>query len=84
MSDQTTLFAYKRSQTQGLLSSLGVKFEQRGGYEVVLGVEGEPAKCDVCEKELTANNVGSMAKGSLKLFCDNPACFATHLAKNIY
>ena len=51
------------------------------GKEYVLDDNKKIATCPECNKEITTKNLGNIAKGSNLLFCDNPACFVSHLAK---
>lgn len=78
------LLTFTKEDTVAILSKLNIKTEEIGKFKIILDENGQPAKCEVCERELSTENLGNIAKGSNKLFCDNPACFATHLAKKFY
>ena len=78
------LVSFEIEQTKNILNTLDIKTGFLKKKEVVLDENDRQIKCEVCNESLHIGNVGNIAKGSKLLFCDNPICFATHLAKNNY
>lgn len=78
------LISFKKQQTKEILNLIGVKVEKRDdNIEVPLDKEGRQAECESCHRRLTTDNIGNIAKGSVKLFCDNPYCFTSHIVKKL-
>ncbi len=77
----TNMISFARSDVKNLLEDLDIPVRKIGTKDFILNDNGNIAKCHVCEMELTVEQLGNIAKGSKLLFCDNPRCFATHLAK---
>ena len=77
----TNMISFGRNDIKNLLGDLNISTRTIGSKRFVLSENGGIAKCHTCEVELTLEHVGNIAKGSKLLFCDNPRCFATHLAK---
>jgi hypothetical protein len=75
------LITFDKPDVVTILSKLGIRYEAREMKTVIINENGQVAKCEICDKELSIDNLGNIAKGSNKLFCDNPACFTAHLAK---
>lgn len=75
------MISFARSDTKNLLQDLNIHLKKVGNKDFILNENGNVAKCHICELELTLEQLGNIAKGSKLLFCDNPRCFATHLAK---
>lgn len=73
------LISFKNEQTGDLLRSLNVQIEKRGDKEVILNEIGQVAKCKICEKELSMDNLGHITHGSVDMICDNPACIVCSL-----
>jgi hypothetical protein len=48
----------------------------------VINHDGEDVVCPSCEHLITESHVGTIAKGSRLVFCDNPVCFSTWIAQN--
>lgn len=78
------LVSFEKDQTKMVLNLLSIKTKPVKENEIILNEDFHQVRCDVCCEALTTKNLGNIAKGSKLLFCDNPACFATHLAKNNY
>ena len=75
------MISFSRLDTKNLLSDLDIAVKKLGSKDFILDDNGNIAKCHICEIELTIEQLGNIANGSKLLFCDNPRCFATHLAK---
>lgn len=82
--DNTGLIVFKKEQTEEILNNIGVEIEIKGDTKTILNELGEPATCESCKKSLSFDNIGNIAKGSNLLFCDNPYCFGSHLAKKLF
>ena len=78
------LVSFEIEQTKEILNMLNIKTKSLKKEEIVLDENNRQVKCGGCNDSLTVKNVGNIAKGSKLLFCDNPICFATHLAKKNY
>ncbi|MBU0459651.1 MAG: hypothetical protein KJ771_02480 [Nanoarchaeota archaeon] len=78
--EQTNMILFRKEQTKTLLHDLDIPVRRAGDKEFILDENLEIAKCEICEFELTVDKLGNIAKGSNLLFCDNPRCFASHLA----
>jgi len=75
------MIVFSKNEIRGLLSHLDIKTKKMQEKEFVLDENNDVAACPVCGKDITTDKVGNIAKGSKIVFCDNPACFASHLAK---
>jgi len=84
MKRQLQLISFGKNQAKNILDMLEIKTKDAGNLNIILDENGQVAKCEVCKKELSTNNLGNVAKGSKLLFCDNLACFSTYLAKYNY
>ena len=78
------LVTFEEKDLSTIFLKLSINTEKRGAFTVILDDQDQPAKCEGCSCELNTRNLGNIAKGSNKLFCDNPACFASHLALKNY
>ena len=58
-----------------------MKTKKIGTKTFVVDTENNIRHCDACEKKLELDKVGSIAHGSLKIFCDNPLCLSTWVAE---
>ena len=84
---KTELVVFNKSHIPMLLTQFGFKVAKRKINEtkikdVVINSNQEIVLCECCKKVITPSKVGTIAKGSRLLFCDNPVCFATWVAKN--
>ncbi len=84
---KTELVVFNKTHTTMLLNQFGFKIVRKKltetkSQDVVVDSKHEQALCECCKKPLTPSRVGTIAKGSRLLFCDNPVCFATWVAKN--
>lgn len=84
--EKTQVVLFDRNNISALLCEFGfqiasAKSTHKRGRQV-LTKDGNAVNCGSCEKPITENRVGTIAHGSRLLFCDNPVCFATWLAKN--
>jgi len=78
------LISFEKEQTKEILDLLEIRTKIIREVEIIFDENDKMAKCEVCNNKLNTSNLGNIAKGSKLLFCDNPACFATHLAKKDY
>ncbi|MCK4996905.1 hypothetical protein KAS08_01250 [Candidatus Pacearchaeota archaeon] len=78
------LIVFKKNQTEEILRRIGVEIIIEGDKKIILNELGAPATCECCKKSLSFNNIGNIAKGSNLLFCENPYCFGSHLAKKLF
>jgi len=81
--ERPKLITFKKNQTEDILLEIGVRIIEKGDKKIILNSNSEPATCECCGKSLNFENIGNIAKGSNLLFCENPFCFATHIAKKI-
>lgn len=84
MRNEVGLVSFKLEQTKEILDVLSIKTQKIGEIDVILNEMGQIAKCEICNKELSTKNLGNVANGSNLLFCDNSACFISHLVKKNY
>ena len=72
MKKRMQLIAFDENQIKEILELLG----EDTSKEVI-------GKCNTCKKDLNIKNIGNIAKGKKGnlLFCDNPACFSSQVAK---
>lgn len=78
------LISFDEANIQKILNLLDIRTKIIEKTEVLLKTDNQVARCEVCKKELTMDNLGNIAKGSRLLFCDNSACFTKHLADKNY
>ncbi len=78
--EKTEIVLFNKENAKNILGQFDFKFSPEEEGEAILK-DGEIVKC-ICETPLTVDNVGNIAHGSRLLFCDNPLCFATWVAKN--
>jgi len=78
------LISFNKAETKEILTLLDIQTKVVEKKEFLLKVGNQIARCEECKHELTTDNLGNVAKGSKLLFCDNPACFAAHLANKNY
>jgi len=62
-----------------LLDKLGMNVEE----SKVFTSDGNPAKCDCCEEQITVENFGTLMPGSEYFYCSNPACIMKYYAKTL-
>lgn len=53
-----------------------------GTRKIVVDKQGREVCCPSCQQPVTENHVGTVAKGSRLVFCDNPICFSSWIAQN--
>lgn len=78
------LVSFEVNQTKDVLGLLDIRTRMTQDDEFILNELNQVAKCEVCNNSLTTKNLGNVAKGSNLLFCDDPDCFATHIARKNY
>ena len=81
--EKTKIVLFNKGNVENLLKQFDFTFstnEEEG--TMILDKNKDIVKCDTCEETLITERVGNIAHGSRKLFCDNPLCFATWVAKN--
>ena len=83
---KTELVIFNKQNTRELLSDLDFKIKTiktgKKSRQLVVSTDNNAIFCPTCEKEILLNRVGTIAHGSRLLFCDNPFCFASWVAKN--
>lgn len=84
---KTELVVFNKNHTHVLLGQFGFKIVRKKisetkSEDIVIDKNNTHVLCECCKKPLTPSKVGTIAKGSRLLFCDNPVCFATWVVKN--
>ena len=81
--EKTDMFLFSGRQARSLLHSLDIRTikDDETKENIILGDKGQQARCESCKKLITIENLGHIAKGSKKLYCENPTCF-THFIAN--
>lgn len=66
------LISFKEDQVKEVLNLIGIETD----YEII-------GSCKTCKDNVKLSNIGFIAKGKKnpELYCDNPACFCTKIAK---
>lgn len=80
--ETTDLIIFNKNEIPEILSEFGIQTRKEKERIVLVGEEGQVKCCDSCGKEMEINRVGSIAHGSHMVFCDNPICLASWVAKN--
>lgn len=82
----TKLVIFKKENVKDLLSQFGFQIRRKGTGKnekyIVIDDDNQHICCPVCQKEIATKKVGTIAKGSRIIFCDNPVCFAVWVAQN--
>jgi len=84
---KTQISVFNRENVREILANLDFKMARKKVSEkkyrdFVVDKDKEPVLCHSCKRKLPVRKVGNIAYGSKLLFCDNPVCFATWVAKN--
>ena len=80
--ENSELVMFNKDEVYELLSEFEIKTKKEKGKVYVVDKAGEPLLCDVCERKIEVKKIGSIAQGSRKIFCDNPLCLSSWVAKN--
>ena len=67
---ETELIVFNKNEISELISELNVKIRREKGKTYVLNDEGEIRCCAVCKRKLEVGKIGSIAHGSVDIFCD--------------
>ena len=79
--EKTQVVLFNKENVKNILEQFDFKFSPEEEGTAIIDSEGNLVKC-TCGRLLTVETVGNIAHGSRKLFCDNPLCLATWVAKN--
>ena len=79
---ETELVLFNKDELKDMISEFDIKTKKEDGKIFVVDKEGEIQCCEVCERKLEIKKIGSIAHGSHKIFCDNPLCLSSWVAKN--
>jgi len=77
--EPTSIIGFKENDVKEIVTNLSLTIKREGNKEFVSKDGENIAKCETCGEAITVKNLGSIAKGSNHLFCDNPICFITYL-----
>ena len=80
--EATELVIFNKNEIAGLIESLGLRTRTIKGKTFVSDNNGVVRCCDSCNRELEVTKVGSIARGSVMIYCDNPLCLSTWVAVN--
>jgi len=84
--EKTDMFLFSEEDAKTIVESVGAKAVRTkiGECETfkVMLTEKMQAHCEACHEPITFNNLGHIAKGSEKFYCDRPACFTHFIANN--
>lgn len=77
----TGFVAFQAGEEKALLEQFGFSVQRNKKKTYVMDQSGNQMHCPSCDRPITTKHVGSIASGSRIVFCDNPVCFATWVAK---
>jgi len=70
---------FGREQAEDLIVNLGLTVSR--GY---VSHHGAPVKCESCSRSIKVENVGNVVPGSIRVYCDRPACFAEYVDRYLW
>jgi hypothetical protein len=85
--EKTRLSLVSKDNLKNVLTNFGlvIQGEQNHSKEMIFlstesFVNDNPAKCSGCGVDMSTENFGHLAKGSMLIYCKNPKCFNHYLA----
>ena len=77
---QTNLVSFSVDNLPTILIGFGRKINNAG---YVVDKDNHMEECYICKTILKQHKVGNIMPGSEAFICDNPACFAEYIAKEM-
>jgi len=72
------MLLFSEDNLEEILKTLGLSIGENG---IIYDSENHIAKCSMCEKTLTKDNIGAFFPGSVEAICDEFSCFVAEMAK---
>ena len=77
---KSDFIVFKREDVQNIMKDLNIKVDEQ--TKNIVDKFGDNIRCQVCDKEISIENLGNISHGSAcHFFCENPTCFITYMEK---
>ena len=75
------MYLFTKPDIDEILKSLDIKVEHGDGEKIIINpITSITAECESCKCKITTSNLGHIAHGSTKFYCNDAVCFSQLVA----